>query len=97
MSIRIGTTFKRALEEKRYSIKEVSRATGVPNSTLSEWLNNRTPKNPEQVKRVAKFLGVSLHFLLFAEEDSEEPLHKLLKEDLFNGTFEINIRRVRVK
>ncbi len=85
------------ITDKRYSIKEVAKATGVPNSTLSEWLNNRTPKNPEQVRSVAKFLGVSLHFLLFGEEDSEEPLHKLLKEDVFNGTFEINIKRVKIK
>ena len=85
------------ITDKRYSIKEVAKATGVPNSTLSEWLNNRTPKNPEQVRSVAKFLGVSLHFLLFGEEDSEEPLHKLLKEDVFNGTFEINIKTVKIK
>ncbi len=74
----------------------ISKATGVPKSTISEWLNNRAP-NPIYAAKVAKHLGISLHFMLFAEEDSEEPLHKLLKEDLFSGTFEINIKRIKIE
>lgn len=97
MSVKIGNTFKKLLYERRLTLKEVSKATGVSNSTLSEWLNNRSPKNPEQTRKVAKFLGVSLHFFLFGEEDTEEPLHKLLTEDVFNGTFEINIKRVKIQ
>ena len=49
-----------------------------------------------QAAKVAKHLGVSLHFLLFSEEDTEEPLHKLIKQDVFNGTFEINITRAKI-
>lgn len=97
MSIKIDSTLKSLLMQKRMTIKEIAKATGVSNSTLSEWLNNRSPRNPEQIKKVAKYLGVSMHFLLFGEEDSEEPLSKLLKEDVFSGTFEINIKRVTVK
>lgn len=97
MSIAIGKTFKRIIDEKRLSLKLISKDTGVPNSTLAEWLNNRTPKNPEQVRKVAKYLGVSMHFFLFGEEDSEEPLHKILKEDFFSGTFEVNIKRIKVE
>lgn len=96
MGTKIGSTFKKLIEQNRMTLKEVSKQTGVPSSTLSEWLNNRSPKNPEQIKKVAKYLGVSMHFFLFAEEDSEEPLHKLLKEDVFNGTFEINIKRIKI-
>lgn len=97
MSIKIGTTFKSLIEQRRMTLKEVSGATNVPSSTLSEWLNNRSPKNPEQIQKVAKYMGVSMHYFLFGEEDTEEPLHKLLKEDVFNGTFEINIKRVKIK
>lgn len=97
MTVRVGSTFKSLLEERRVALKEISRETGVSSSTLSEWLNNRSPKNPEQVQKVAKYLGVSLHYFLFGEEDSEEPLHKLFKEDIFNGTFEINIKRVKIQ
>lgn len=97
MGIKIGPTLKELIEANRYSIKEISRSTNVPPSTIAEWLNNRSPKNPEQTQKVAKYLGVSLHYLLFGVEDSEEPLHKLLTEDVFSGTFEINIKRVRIQ
>ncbi len=93
--LKIGSVLKKLMEADRHTLTSISKATNVPKSTVSEWLSNRAP-NPVHASRVAKHLGVSLHFLLFGVEDSEEPLHKILKEDLFNGTFEINIRRVKV-
>lgn len=96
MAIQIGSTLKTLLKMRRMTLKEVSKATGVPSSTLSEWLNNRSPKNPEQTRKVAQYLGVSLHYLLFGEEDSQEPIQKILKEDIFQGTFEISIKRVKL-
>lgn len=96
MAIQIGSTLKSLLKARRMTLKEVSRATGVPSSTLSEWLNNRSPKNPEQTRKVAQYMGVSLHYLLFGEEDAQEPIQKILKEDFFQGTFEISIKRVKL-
>lgn len=95
MSTQIGKVFSQIIKERRYTLKEISKATGVPATTLAEWQVNRTPKNPVQVRAVAKFLGISLHYLLFGEEDSQEPISKIMKEDFFSGTFEINIKRVK--
>ena len=96
MSTEIGKVFSKIVQERRLTLKEISKATGVPATTLAEWQANRTPKNPVQVRAIAKFLGVSLHFLLFGEEDSEEPIQKILKEDFFSGTFEISVKRVKI-
>lgn len=95
MTTQIGKILTQIIKERRYTLKEISEATGVPATTIAEWQANRTPKNPSQVRAVAKFLGVSLHFLLFGEEDSEEPVLKILKEDFFKGTFEITIKKVK--
>ena len=95
MAVQIGSTLKTLLKQRRMTLKEVSKQTGVPSSTLSEWLNNRSPKNPDQTRKVAQYLGVSLHYLLFGEEDSQEPITKIMKEDFFSGVFEINIKRVK--
>lgn len=97
MSIKLGTVLKNVMEEKRYSVKEIAKATGVPATTIYEWLGNRVPKNPLQAREVAKFLGVTFHYLLFGEEDPKEPLQMIIKDDFFSGTFEINIKRVRGK
>lgn len=97
MTLKIGPVLRKIIADQRFTLKEISRSSGVPASTIAEWTNNRAPKNPIQVQKVAAFLGVSLHFLLFGEEDREEPIQKLFKEDVFSGTFEISIKRVRTK
>jgi transcriptional regulator with XRE-family HTH domain len=96
MSTQIGKIFSKIIQERRLTFKEISKATGVPATTLAEWKDNRTPKNPSQVQSVARYLGVSMHFLLFGEEDSQEPIQKMIKEDFFQGTFEITVKRVKL-
>ena len=95
-NLRIGSVLKLLMLNERHTLTSISKATGIPKSTVSEWMNNRAP-NPVQAAKVAKHLGVSLHYLLFSEEDTEEPLIKLFKDDIFSGTFEINIKRVSIK
>ena len=95
MKTQIGKILSQIVKERRLTLKEISTGSGVPATTLAEWQANRTPKNPTQVRAVAKYLGVSLHYLLFGEEDAEEPIQKILKEDFFSGVFEINIKRIR--
>lgn len=88
---------KELLKERGISLRELSKRSGVPVSTLSEWSSNREPKSPTQTRKVAQALGVSMHYLIFGEDDVQEPLQKLLKEDLFSGTFEISIKKVKMK
>ena len=78
-----------------HTLASIAKGTGVPKSTISEWLNNRSP-NPSQAVKVANHLGVSLHFLLFGKDDAQEPIQKILKEDFFKGTFEITVKRVKI-
>lgn len=95
VDLKIGKVLKQIMDDDRHTLTSISKAVGVPKSTISEWLNNRTP-NPTQAVKVANYLGVSLHYLLFGKDDSQEPIQKILKEDFFSGTFEINIRRVKM-
>lgn len=95
MELQIGPVLSKILKERRLSLRELSKATGISVSTLSEWSANRNP-NPSKLKLVADYLGVSIHFLLFGVEDNQTAIAKILKEDIFSGTFEINIRRVKI-
>ena len=96
MAIKIGPVFNKILQERRLTVKEIATATGVPASTLAEWRSNRTPKNPDQVRAVAEFIGIPLHELLFGEPDRQDPITKIIREDVFQGTFEVTIRRVKL-
>lgn len=94
--LRIKNILKKLMNENGETLASLSKATSVPKSTISEWLGNRTP-NPVHAVKVANHLGVSLHYLLFGANDAQEPLQKIIKEDVFKGTFEISIRRVKVQ
>jgi len=97
--MRIGSVFKKLLEDQHISLKEVSVQTSIPYSTLHTWLQNSPPKDINKAKRLASFFGISLDHLLFGEEttahfQSEEPKIKRMKEDFFKGVFEITVRKV---
>ncbi len=96
MELQLGKILSRLLKEKRISLKELSAATGVPSSTLSQWTANREPKKPTQIASVAKYLGVSLHYLLFGTSDENEAdlASTIRTQDFFSGIFEISVRRV---
>lgn len=94
--LKISKILKRLMNESGETLASITKTTGVPKSTISEWLANRSP-NPIQAVKVANHLGVSLHYLLFGEDDSMEPLQKIMKEDFFKGTFEITIKKVKIK
>lgn len=92
--LKIALILKKLMHEKNETLMSLSRATGVPKSTIADWMSSRTP-NPLQAAQVAQHLGVSLHFLLFGKEDSQEPLQQILRENFFSGIFEVNIKRVQ--
>jgi len=96
MDLKIGKVLKSIMDKERHTLASINKATGVPKSTISEWLSNRSP-NPTQAVRVANHLGVSLHFLLFGKDDAQEPIQRILKEDFFKGTFEITVKRVKLE
>jgi transcriptional regulator with XRE-family HTH domain len=95
--VKIAETIKLLLKQRGMTLRELSKKSGVPVSTISEWSSHREPKSPVQTRKVAEALGVSMHFLVFGEEDTQEPLQKLIKDDLFSGTFEISVKRIRMK
>ena len=97
MKLKIAQTLSYILDSRRLTIKEISKATGVPMSSISGWKKDNRSPHAEQAAKVARHLGVTVHYLLFGEEDHEEPLQKILKEDFFSGTFEITVKKVKLK
>ena len=78
MTIKIGITLQSILKQQNLSLRELSKRSGVPYTTLQEWTGNRSPKNSHQVRKVANLLGVSMHFLFFGGgKTSKNPLPSL--------------------
>lgn len=99
MKLKIDQVLTRIVKERRLTLKALSKLSGVPSTTLHEWQNGRSPRDPVQAKKVADALEISLNQLLFDEPDSNEriSIQSVLKEDVFSGTFEISIKRIKEK
>lgn len=55
---------KKVIFERSVSLKAISRATGIPTSTLSEWTAGRAPKISQALVKLCTYLGVSLDELM---------------------------------
>jgi len=96
MELKLGKTLKACMEKRRISARELGKLSGVPASNIGEWLSNRSPKNLSQLKSVSEVLGETVHFLLWGEQDPNDPIQQILKEKLFSGTFEVTVKKVKL-
>lgn len=97
--IKIGAVIKRMCWKLRKNLKEISRESGIPYSTLHTWQENRQPKDIVKAQQLADYFKISLHELLFDKPDthaqaSADETAKGPSEEFFRGRFEITVRRI---
>jgi len=96
-----GQNLERLMRQQRVTISELARIVGVRPQTASEWKGKagRIPRNPEHLKKICEALNVTVHYLLFGEEDPKQSisLAEITKEDFFSGNFEITVKRLKGK
>jgi transcriptional regulator with XRE-family HTH domain len=72
-------TLKQLMQKRRLSAKAVSEATGVPTSTLSEWISGkREPQLSDAIVKLARVLGVSVEYLITGVEPEEQIVKDLI-------------------
>lgn len=71
------------LNEKCISAAELSRRTGVPKQTISDWLSGSQPRKMDLLKKVADEFGVSITDLCFGE-NSSPPMKSVIHQDRNN-------------
>lgn len=91
--LKIKNILRELMNQRGETLKSLSISSGVPKSTISDWMSNRTP-NPIQAARVAQHLGVSLHYLLFGNEDPKNEDPTVFQKNILSGVFEIEIKRI---
>lgn len=72
---------KDLIKAKNLRLSEISKATGIPKSTLSEWTAGREPKVSENLLKLAQFLEVTLEYL-FTGKDTLININKQEKANL---------------
>jgi transcriptional regulator with XRE-family HTH domain len=80
--------------ERGWSLARLAREAGVPHQTVHSWTVGRISINPDQLRRVAEALQVSVHFLMFGEGDPfEQPGTEILRE-IFSGDVRVTLHRI---
>lgn len=64
--------YQRLLDEKGLKNADISRGTGVSNMTLSDWKHGKSTPKYENMKKIAKFLDVTVEYLTGEENDNSE-------------------------
>ncbi len=81
------------LQNKDLTASELSRVSGVPKQSLSDWLAGSNPRDIRMVKRVADALQVSLDHLVFGDGVVAEPKTDSSNEWM-SGVYEVKFRKV---
>lgn len=100
MSDGFGQTLEKLMSSREVTASQLARKIGEPVKSVHEWIgpNGRMPRNPQVLKKLAEFFNVSVHFLLFAEDDPRTSIAMLLeKTEIHTGLYEITIKKVREK
>ena len=63
--------FELLCEKRGVTTNAVAKATGVPQTTLSNWKKRRNLLNAKAAKKIADYFGVSLQFLMTGDGEAE--------------------------
>ena len=67
--MKISKVLPELLARNGVSLSHLAKETGVPKSSLFDWTTGRVPRNLNDVKKISSYFEVSLHYLLFGQED----------------------------
>jgi transcriptional regulator with XRE-family HTH domain len=90
---------KKILAQKKMTMMELSRKTGVPKSNINSWLAGANP-NLKQLNQVAQFLETTVDQLAFGKNNGQqkEGIATITiddEADVLNGTYEIKIKKLK--
>lgn len=92
--IKIHLVLRRLLAKNGITTSALSKATGVPNSTLSTWLlPSARPKDLRHLKAVADYFQVCIEDLLF-DEFPPVVLNALRSEAILDGYYRLRLEKV---
>lgn len=74
--------FEKLLQEKGLKAADITRATGIKSPVFSEWKKGKSKPNTEKMIKIAKFLDVSVEYLMTGKEPNAGPLYSEENADL---------------
>lgn len=63
--------FAKLMKAKGCTAYQVSKATGIAQSTLSDWKNGKSIPKADKIQKIADFFGVSTEYLMTGKEGED--------------------------
>lgn len=82
--------FMRLLEKYGVTAYKVSRATGIGDSTFTDWKNGRSIPKQDKLQKIADYFGVTLDYLMTGKEEPEKKETTLTPKDERDITKDLN-------
>lgn len=72
--------FAKLMKAKGCSAYQVSKETGIAQSTLSDWKSGKSVPKADKIQKIADYFGVSADYLMTGEEKEDGPKYYLNEE-----------------
>lgn len=91
---KVSQVLKELLASRGLSARELSRATGIAQSTVASMLSaSKGQHRIEHLATLADYFGVTLDFLAFGEDGASPSWNDALTEGLYEGWLKVKIER----
>lgn len=90
----LSKTLLKLCKAKKITLSQLSKKTGVPQPTLHGWTSGRAVGNIDDLKKVCEVLQVSLHQILYEENDPYENGHEELLQEILRGDVRLTVERI---
>jgi len=94
-----GNNLMELIKARNLSVAQLAAELKQSRKTVQEWVtNSRIPRDPLVLKALSERLQVSVHYLLYGYEDSQDLIATILeKTEIHSGLYEISIKRVTTR
>lgn len=96
-NMQLDKHLKKLLQLRGLNVSRLAKATGVPGTTISNWMAGQAPKNIDQVKAVADHLEVSIEELVYGSQPyakKKSVLEEFAENEIYAGKYEVILRRI---
>lgn len=82
------------IRSKGISARQLSKDTGIAQSTLSNYLQGKSVQKSEHLVKLADYFSTSIDYLLIGKERKAPSLEEALTEHLYSGYLKVKIEKV---
>ena len=94
LNMKLGSKLTQLCKVQGLSLSRLAKEAGVPLQTVHAWTTGRKSINPDQLRKVASVLKVSVHELLFDEPDPHEAVGGEILKEIFSGDVRVTLHRI---